>query len=603
MDRLEAAALIVRTMNLRTTLVLLALVLALGSIAVWQLGREDRQRVAEELPLFAGVDPSRVTALRVEHIAHDDFLRIERGPERRWRITDPEELPADDAIVEHLLGTALGRRGTPVPASEADPAKLGFEPPRAVLELEEATSAGPRRTRLELGGVDPDQQRVNVRVDGRILRTWRDLETALSRPREEFRSHRVTELAPEEIVEVHRSGTVHRFDGVVLDTRLDALADGGAWRLTSPVEGALDPLGLSLWATAFAQLKCQAFLDVGGKRPLADFGLDPPEATLRVGTAGGREVVLLVGRPGHVPGENWAAAVAGRPQVFALENADLEVLLIPTLDLLDHRLWRVTRESIESVELSTSARVLELGREKKRWTVREKLRGEAEFGPLLTADKARVEDLLAGLDALEFQGFDPEWKLEDMDVAGGIHVRAQGLVQGGVVSVPETDTSGARTVRFRRDGDRVVARANAALHDAVARPIEDLLSLLVEELVEVEQRALVVGDGARVRRYTRGAKGQWVREGTDLEARELAPLLDALLFLRAERHLRPEERVELVDSISFNFVDVNDTSHVVVVGRAAAGGFEGRSILQVDGRLSLARERDLNERLRKLLDG
>ncbi|MBK7876586.1 MAG: DUF4340 domain-containing protein [Planctomycetes bacterium] len=589
-------------MSLRTTLVLLGLVLALGLAVAWQLRREDAGRAEVDAPLFVGVDPGRLVALRIENLGRDDFLRLERGADRRWSITDPELLPAEDAIVEHLLGAALGRRATPVPASEADPVKLGFEPPRAVLELEEDVGGTRRRTRLELGGIDPDQKRVNVRVDGRFLRTWRDLETALTRPREEFRSLRVTELAIEDVIEAHRTGMVQRADGVALDTRLDALADGGVWRLTAPVEGVLDPLGLSLWATAFARLKGQAFLDVGGKRPLAEFGLDPPEATLRAGTVHGSEVVLLIGRPGHRVGETWSGKIAGSPQVFALENADLEVLLAPTFDLLDHRLWRVARETIEKVELESAGRVLELAREKKRWTVREKRAGAADFGPVLTAEKARVEDLLAELDALEFDGFDPALALEAMDVVGSLRIHAGGVVQGGVISVPETDASGKRTVRFRRDGDRVIARAKAVLHDAAARTIEELSSLLVAEEVEVEQRALVVADGVRTQRFVRGAKGQWVREGADVEAKELAPLLDVLLFLRAERHLAAGERVELVDSVTFTFVDVNDNATTVVVGRAAGGPLDGRSILQVEGRLSLARERDLNARLRALLD-
>ncbi len=589
-------------MNLRTTLVLFLLVLALGAVAYWQLGREARQQAEQEVPLLPGVDPSRIVAVRVEHVAHDDFLRLERGPDQRWSITDPEALPAEQAVVEHLLAAVVGRRVAPVPASEADAAKLGFEPPRAVLEVEEDVGGTRKRTRIELGGVDPDQQRVNVRVGGRFLRTWRDFETAVSRPREEYRSHRVTAVAGEDVIEVHRSGVLRKFDGTELDTRLDALQDGGAWRLTAPVDGVLDPLGMTLWATGFSRLTARAIVDVGGKRPLAEYGLDPPESVLKVGTPSG-EIVLLIGRPGHVPGENWNGAVAGKPQVYALENADIEVLLAPALDLLDHRLWRVTRESIETVELESAERVLELGRERKRWTVREKRRGDAEFGPLFTAEKARVEDLLANLDALEFEGFDPAYRLEPMDVAGAVRVHAQGSAQGGVISVPETDANGKRTVRFRRDGDQAIARASALLHDAATKPIEELLSLLVQERTEVEQKALVVGDGVRSRRWVRGAKGLWVREGLDTEARELTPLLDVLLFLRAERHLRPDERVELLDSITFDFVDVNDNTRPIVVGRAAKGPFEGRSILQVDGRLSLAREKDLNARLRALLDG
>ncbi|MBI5363109.1 MAG: DUF4340 domain-containing protein [Planctomycetes bacterium] len=587
-------------MNPRTTLALLACVLVLGGLVYWQTRREERAQAALDFPLFEGVVAERVVALRIEHAALDDHLRIERDAQRRWRITDPEALPAESAFVDHLLNAALTHRATPVPDAEADAVKLLLEPPRFVLEIEESIDGAPRRSRLEVGAVDPDQQRVNVRIGGRILRTWRDLETALARPREEYRSHRIVEVDPNAIVEVHRRGVFTGFDGKERDSALDALAEDGVWRATAPLEGVLDPLGMSIVTGGIARLTGLAYLDLGN-RPLAEFGLDPPEATVRVATTAGGDLVLRLGRRGHQVGETWACALEGRPHVFALESANIEILLAPAEALLDHKLWRVTRTAIETVELTGGGRVLELVREPKRWAVRQKLAGEDAFGPLVTAERARVEDLLAQLEGLELLGFEPGLALQDDAVAGALRVTAQGARQGGVLSAPEPGATGARTVRFRRDGDRAVARADALLFDAATRPIEEFQSLMVQELVEVEQRGLALSDGVKTRRWVRGAKGQWVREGASSEARELHAVLDPLLFLRAERHLSAKERVELVESIAVTFLDVNDTPHVVVVAKPAGGALPGETLLQCEGRLSLAREKDLHARLEQLL--
>lgn len=587
-------------MNARTTLALLGGVVVLGALAWFQTRREERAQVEVEATLFEGVVGERVIALRIENARLDDHVRIERGAGGAWTITDPEALPAEAAYVDHLLQAALGRRATVVPESEADPVKLGLAPPGLVLELEELVDGAPRRTRLEVGGVDPDQRRVNVRIGGRILRTWRDLETALARPREEYRSLRVVEVDPRSIVEIHREGVFPGFDGKPRDARLDAHSEDGSWRQTAPLGGALDPLGMSLWATGFARLKGQAIVDFGA-RPLAEFGLDPAEATVRVATVDGGDLVLRLGRRGHQPGETWSCKLEGRPHVFALEIPDVEILLAPALDLLDHKVWRVMRDAIEKVELESPARVLEIVRERRRWAVRQKLAGETEFGPLLTAERARVEDLISGLEQLELTGFEPGLALPEGEVAGALRVVAQGVVQGGVVSAPETRADGLGTVRFRRDGDTAVARADALLHAAALRPIEELLSLMVQELVEVEQKGLALTDGAKTRRWVRGSRGQWVRDGAGAEAKELLEVLDPLLFLRAERHLPATERVELVDSLAVTFLDVNDLARVAVVGKAAGGELAGRTLLQIEGRISVARAQDLHARLAKLL--
>jgi hypothetical protein len=586
-------------MSPRTTLLLLVAVLLLGGLAYWQLDREGGDVVEHEVALFPGVDPARVVALRIEQQSLDAHVRIERQADGSWRITDPEDVPADPARVHHLLGSALPRKATPVPAAEADAEKLGLEPPRAVLEVEEDVGGTRRRTRLEIGAIDPDQQRVNVRAGGRLLRTYRDLDTTLARPPEELRSHRVLDVDAREVVELHRRGSVVKPDGTLLDVHLDALAEEGVWRATAPMAGALDPMGMSLIATGLSRLTAKAYLDFGA-HPLAQWGLDPPEATLVVSTPHGVTRTLRVGRAVRRAGEAWACTVEGRPYVYGLDPADVDLLFVGVGDLLDHRLWRVARQAIEAIELESAGRAVVIERARNGWTVRGRRAGEAELGEAVRAETARVEDLLAKLEGHELDGFDAGTRLPDAEIAGALHVRVAGGERlGGVLSAPE-EVGGVRSVRFRRDGDEVVGRSDAFLHDVASTRIETLHSLMVQELVEVEQRALRISDGGRTRTWTRGKKGQWVREGGG-EARELVSVLDHLLFLRAERHLVPGERTELLQSLTITFVDVNDTDHVVVLALGSSGELEGKTLVQVGGRVSIAREQGLHGKLSELL--
>lgn len=592
-------------MNLRTTLALLLVVLALAGLAYWQSSRETAATAELDYPLFEGVDPARIRAVRIEQTHFDAHVRLERGADGHWRMTDPESVRANDAMIEHLLSSALTRRATPVPPGEADPAKLGFEPPTAIVDVEEDVGGTTRRSRLELGALDADGKRVNVRVNGRLLRTWRDLDTTLARRAEDWRSPRVIDLDPREIVEIHRTGEVLGVDGRMNDVRLDALAENGAWRATGPVAGQLDPLSMALVTNGVAGLEVKGYADEGS-RVLADWGLDPPEARLTLVTASGKTVALRMGRRERRPPGEWMATIEGEPQVFAIDPGSVDVALMSLENLLDHRLWRATQESIELLEIATPARTLEIARDRRGWTVRQKRAGEEEFGPRLAAERAKVEDLLARLDRVELLGFDRALTLPDADVAGTLHVHALGERQGGSISKP-VEHDGAQVVLFRRDGDDAIARADRSVGRALDVAFEDLLSLLVHELVEIEQRTLAITDGRTTREFTRGGRGLWTPKGSVEEARELREVLDPLLFLRAERHLGAGERAELLDSITVTFLDVNDVAHVAVIGRAAPGtsgsspGLDGKTLLQVEGRLSIARDQDLLARLAKVL--
>lgn len=581
---------------------LLVLVLGLGALALRLREDKEAQSAPQDVALFEGVDPARIVALRIENTQNDENIRIERGADGRWTMTDPVRVPAEPDLVDYLLKSALERRASPVPASESDPAKLGFAPPRIVFEIEQRTATGPEttRARVEFGAHDLDGQRVNVRARGQLLRTWRDLDTTLMRPMIDFRSKRLFDVDARTLVEVHRRGELRDLQGKVLPMDLDALAENGVWHSTAPLRAQLDPLGMSLVCGALPQLEILDYTDFGSST-LAERGLDPPEATIEASTPTGSLPKVSFGRPHRSWDENWNALLSGSPWVYLLEQSSVRIVLSPFEDLLDHRLVRAVREQIDALELECRGRTIELQRGRLGWTLRQKRAPETEWGPEAPADRARIEDLLGVLDRHEFARFDRSLSLPAGEAEAALHVRVGGERQGGVLSAPYDTPQGARAVRFQRDGDEVVAETADELWRIAATPMEELLSLRVQELVEVEQLKLQLDDLSNQRRFVRADKGLWHYEGFAAEAKELREVLDPLLFLTASRHLRADEHVDLVESITVTFIDVNEQAHAFVVARAKGGALDGQVILQRDGRLSIAKDQTLHGKLAALL--
>src|SRR5688500_3838004 len=186
-------------MKKETTLWLLLALAVLGAAVWWQLGREEEDVGAIELALFEDLDPERVRAFQVDHIERAYQLRLERDARGAWYITDPMVYPADLAVVRLLLEIVATNRALAVPKLERDAAALGFEPPRAYFTVEEEKDGATVQHVLEIGQLDLDGRRVNVRRDGRFLRTLRNLDTALRRSVFDYRSHQAMQLAGEDV--------------------------------------------------------------------------------------------------------------------------------------------------------------------------------------------------------------------------------------------------------------------------------------------------------------------------------------------------------------------------------------------------------------------
>lgn len=574
----------------RSTLVWLALAVALlAALFLWQDRRESARAQDEDVPLFQGLDTASVTAVRIESVERDVHLRAERTASGGWVLVDPVSVPADSELFEYLVQTALARRGASVPRSEGDAQSLNLDPPRIILELESQSNGTAVRQKLEIGALDLDGQRMYVRARGRILRTLRDLDTTLSRQLDDYKSPRIVELDPREIIEVHRAGKlVLARDAEATDLAFDALVEEQTWHATLPIQAALDPVAMSLWVQGATRLEARRYIEDGGAAP-ADYGLDPPEFSVRLSTAKNAQAELSFGRSGHAANSAWFARLSGKPFLIGVDDHAVKLLAAPLEDLLDRRLMRRRSAPIDGITFHSNDRELLIGRTGKAWNVSEK-RGHGSFTTPYPAEQSRVDDVIGRMEAVEFADFVFDRQFEPSPGGEILSIQSGSDAQGGAIGVRFTSESGAVALEYQRFGDSVVALVDPSLLELLRTPLEDLMSLHLLDVLEVDQTALRIAGLGAERRYVRGPGGVWAAPDLAVRAQELDQVLDSLLFLRAERHLPIGAPGALVDPVTIDFTNRRDGHLVYTVGRTP--GESGEVAVDVDGRRAILAKKD-----------
>lgn len=517
-------------MHARSLMLLVAAVVALGALTLWQLRREEAQRGKVSAALLEGFERGRVTAVRVDNLERSLQMRIERDPGGRWLIVDPLSYPVEPAVLEALF-SALETQHLLPPLVE-DLSKLRLSPPRVVLELTEQVSGQARVTRLELGEVDIGEQLVYVRREGRLGRTERALDTVLERDLADWRSHYVMEFDPRNVVELRREGRLGAEGEAPLDITLHAALEG-EWRATSPFIAQLDPRMVGGVIGAIASLRAEAFIDAPG--PLAFYGLEQPLVRLTVvDLQGASQSIRMSPEP---TGELWYATREDQPYVYRLGSLAVGLCLPPSEGMVELGFARVARSEVQALEYSYDGRSVKLESKDRVWRVWGK-EGERVVLDGAVADEALVESALARVEQARIGGMDFARKLGPLEVRGRLTLRVEGGELGGVLGPAHRTTDGVEGVLFRRDGDDLVGMLAPAVLELVRRDAGSFQSLVLHKVLELDVSYLVVSHAGARRKWVRDEHGHWVREGLTSEAKEFSRWVDRILSMRASSMLK-----------------------------------------------------------------
>ncbi|MDZ4772250.1 MAG: DUF4340 domain-containing protein [Planctomycetota bacterium] len=581
-------------MSRLTLVLLLAFVAGLGFLA-WRQGRADQDYIAEnDIPLFSGLDVNEVQSVLIDSVEHALQMRFERDPKVGWMMVDPMRSRAENGILELLVKSAVSRRGTPVPVSEAaDLGKLGLSPARIVLEL--VSKSGAKQT-IKVGAVDLDRNRVHVLVGGKVVRAVRDFETLLELGLDEYQSHNALIIEPREIVEFHRRGSMRFPDtDLAVDVALDAVQDNGDWRSTAPVQALLDPVQMAILVHGGAGLRFDNVVATAGAA-LSSLGLDPPALTLEFKTIRDETAILKMGpfdsaRPGE-----WNGTAVGDPTVWRFSSEVASVLSTRIGDLLDHRFSRIATEDIAAIHMSTAQSEVKLVRSIVGWGVMEANPGSEVFAPPLLADPRKVADFLAQIGSSEIREFKVERAaLDALEVVDKLRITtASGVTLVGSFGGPHA--SGG--VRFQREGDEIVGVVDEAFRDLVRSNAQSFWSTTILETSEIAVVGLSISRGESEKQYSRDRTGVWIEKGRTSEAKELHPLLDPLLFLRAKMHL-PSLAPNIEAPVRVRW-ESSQAEQVLEFGRITLDG-QVLAVCDFEGRRSLLERPDLVDKLEALL--
>jgi hypothetical protein len=538
----------------------------LGWFAWYQGQREDPDFGRREFALFEGLKLSRVDRIQVDNVERSLHLGLARDGRGIWSIVDPIAYPARQELVAALLRVATNKAWR-VPGEEQDLAQASLSPPRAVMELREVLEDGSERLhRVNMGAVDLDQMRVFAEVDGRILRTMRNLEVVLENDLLEWRSRRVFQIDGKRVVTISRKG----FD--YLGTRqvpleLEVQRQQTNWFMDRPVRLHGDPAAVGTWAQVLARLEVDQFASDLDPPPLEKFGLHEPWFSLTLTDQRGEgQTVEFAARSG-----TYFCRRVGLPNVWTIQGRDLEAVFFDASKLYDEALTRVFRREIENVLLFRPGGSLRLSRSPggNSWSLAH-LNAEGEWGAERPAEPAAVERILSTLEQEKVHDYlweDAVSDYFDADVAKrlGVFVEAGGQRQGGWIGPAVPSETGTRQFAFLRERESAVGLVGSALRELLDVDALEFLSRFVYTVDEISLKRLVVSAGGEERLYLRSVRGTWVYPNEDVrvqvEARELRSLLDHLTHLRAERHVA--ERADLTD---------------VVEVKLLAGGGEGTEV-------------------------
>jgi hypothetical protein len=218
-------------------------------------------------------DPAR--ARRVTITVDDAVTRLERVG-MSWTFADSGK-PADRNEVRALLDAIKNAEALNFEAgAAADPARFGFDDPRGVVTLE---PDGGATTRLTFGGfADAKTKRlVYVRVndaDSAIKLHVRDVNAILRKP-EAFRDRTVAAVADRKL----RAFTI---DQTIAGNpvAVTVAKQGSAWRMTAPVDGAVDDAKVRAVVSLLGNLHAQRLIDRDPATARAAYGLENPPLRL-----------------------------------------------------------------------------------------------------------------------------------------------------------------------------------------------------------------------------------------------------------------------------------------------------------------------------------
>jgi hypothetical protein len=438
--------------GVRSFLVLVIVALGLGAYLYFVESKRDPAETDKKDKVFT-VEADKIDELSVTSESGERTVLKKTGT--TWQIVEPVTAETDGAAVSGLtsnLATLDLQRV--IDENPTDVAEYGLAKPR----IEVAFKAGGTEQRLQIGRKTPAATDLYARIGGagKVFLIPGFVETTFNKSTFDLRDKTVLKLERDKIETLAVSTTARQLQFAKAD---------GEWQITEPIKGRADFTSVDGLLSRLHTLQSKS---IAAPEPasLAEYGLDKPEATVRLGS-GSSQATLLIGKSA---GEGVVYAKdASRPAVVTIESSLLDdvkkdVADFRQKDLFDARAFtstklEVTRNGQTSVFEKTKSKNKD-GQDEEKWK---------QTAPAARdVDQATVDTLISAITAARATTY--------LDTAGKATTE---------LAVALTSDEGKRTERVTfskagtdgfaaRDGEPGVAKVDAATIDNIVKSLDGI---------------------------------------------------------------------------------------------------------------------------------
>jgi hypothetical protein len=349
--------------GLRSFLVLLVVLIGLGSYVYFVESKREPSTGDAKDKVFK-VEADKIDEITVK-AENGDRTTLRRNASD-WQIVQPQtsgqSAQPDGAEVTGLTSNLASLEiQRVIDEKPGNLAEFGLAEPR----LEVAFKAGGTEQKLEIGRKTPTNTDLYAKIGGqpRVFLIPAYVDGTFNKTTFALRDKTVLKIDRDKIDALAIAGA---------KTNLQFSKAEGEWQMTAPVKARADFTGVDSLVSRLHTLQMKT-IAAAEPAQLAEYGLDKPEATIRLGT-GSAQAVLLIGKPA---GDGVVYAKdASRPAVFTIDAALVTDVTKETAefrqkDLFDARPFNATRLEItrgaETLVFEKTKTKNKEGQEEEKW--------------------------------------------------------------------------------------------------------------------------------------------------------------------------------------------------------------------------------------------
>ncbi len=375
--------------GLRTFIVLLVVLAGLGSYVYFVESKRDPLAGDKKDKVFT-VQADAIEEITVKPEEAEPTTIRKSGSE--WQITAPIAAETDSAEVSGLTSNISSLEiGRIIDENPANLDEYGLSQPR----IEVAFKSGGQDRRLLIGRKTPPGTDLYAKVasENRVFLIPSYLEGTFNKKTFDLRDKTVLELERDKIDRLTLVSPAHTVEFAKAD---------GEWRMTAPIKARADFTSVDSLVSRLSSLQMKALIAEEAPK-LAEYGLDKPAATVKIGT-GSSEAVLLLGQ-NAAEGANFAK-VQSRPAIITVDgslvtDAVKEPAEFRQKDLFDARAFNSTWMQIvrgsETFAFEKTKTKNKDGQDEEKWR---------QVSPTeRDVDQTKVDDLVAAVTGARATGF------------------------------------------------------------------------------------------------------------------------------------------------------------------------------------------------------